>query len=50
MEFQIAEAIELIKTLAKSENLTQSAALTVFVAEANLDLESASILKSALYE
>ena len=50
MEFQIAEAIELIKTLAESENLTQSAALTVFVAEADLDLESASILKSALYE
>jgi len=50
MEFQIAEAIELIKTLAETENLTQSEALTTFVAEAGLDIEYASQLKAALYE
>ena len=50
MEFQIAEAIELIKTLAETENLTKSQALTTFVAEAGLDLEEASILKAALFE
>ena len=50
MEFQIAEAIELIKTLAETENLTQSQALTAFVAEAGLDLEYASLLKAALFE
>ena len=50
MEFQIAEAIELIKTLAETENLTQSQALTAFVAEAELDVEYASILKAALFE
>ena len=50
MEFQIAEAIELIKTLAETENLTQSQALTAFVAEAGLDLEYASALKAALFE
>ena len=50
MEFQIAEAIELIKTLAETENLTQSQALTVFVAEAGLDIEYASVLKAALYD
>ena len=50
MEFQIAEAIELIKTLAETENLTQSQALTAFVAEAGLDVEYASKLKAALFE
>ena len=50
MEFQIAEAIELIKTLAETENLTQSQALTAFVAESELDVEYASILKAALFE
>ena len=50
MELQIAEAIELIKTLAETENLTQSQALTAFVAEAGLDVEYASQLKAALYE
>lgn len=50
MEFQIAEAIELIKTLAETENLTQSQALSVFVAEAQLDVEYASQLKAALFE
>ena len=50
MEFQIAEAIELIKTLAETENLTQSQALTAFVAEAGLDVEYASQLKAALFE
>lgn len=50
MEFQIAEAIELIKTLAETENLTQSQALSVFIAEASLDDEYASQLKAALFE
>ena len=50
MEFQIAEAIELIKTLAETEHLTHSEALTTFVAEAGLDIEYASQLKAALYE
>ena len=50
MEFQIAEAIELIKTLAETENLTQSQALTAFVAEAGMGLEDASVLKAALFE
>ena len=50
MEFQIAEAIELIKTLAETENLTTEQALTVFVAEAGLDIEYASMLKAKLYE
>ena len=50
MEFQIAEAIELIKTLAETENLTQSQALSVFVAEAELDLEYAAQLKAELFE
>ena len=50
MEFQIAEAIELIKTLAETENLTQTQALTAFVAEAGLDIEYASMLKAKLFE
>ena len=50
MEFQIAEAIELIKTLAETENLTTEQALTAFVAEAGLDIEYASMLKAKLYE
>ena len=50
MEFQVAEAIELIKTLAETENLTHAQALTAFVAEAGLDIEYASELKAALFE
>ena len=50
MEFQIAEAIELIKTLAETENLTTEQALTAFVAEAGLDIEYASMLKAKLFE
>ena len=50
MEFQIAEAIELIKTLAETENLTHTQALRAFVTEAGMDLEDASILKAALFE
>lgn len=50
MEFQVAEAIELIKTLAETENLTHAQALTAFVAEAGLDVEYASQLKAALFE
>ena len=50
MEFQIAEAIELIKTLAETENLTLNDALVTFVAEAELDTEYAAQLKGALFE
>ena len=50
MEFQIAEAIELIKTLAETENLTQSQALTAFVAETGMVAEDANYLKAALFE
>ena len=50
MEFQIAEAIELIKTLAETENLTHTQALRAFVTEAGMDLEDASFLKAALFE
>ena len=50
MEFQIAEAVELIKTLAETENVTHTQALQTFVAEAGLDIEDASILKAALFE
>ena len=50
MEFQIAEAVELIKTLAETENLTLNDALVTFVAEAELDIEYAKQLKGALFE
>ncbi len=50
MEFQITEAVELIKTLAEAENLTLSTALRVFVAEAGLDSAQASELKGSLFE
>ena len=50
MEFQIAEAVELIKTLAETENLTLNDALATFVAEAELDTEYAAALKGALFE
>jgi len=50
MEFQIAEAVELIKTLAETENLTLNDALVTFVAEAELDIEYAAQLKGALFE
>ena len=50
MEFQIAEAVELIKTLAETENLTLNDALVTFVAEAELDTEYAAALKGALFE
>ena len=50
MEFQIAEAVELIKTLAETENLTLNDALVTFVAEAELDTEYASQLKGVLFE
>ena len=43
-------AVELIKELAETENLTINQALGAFVAEAGLDLESASRVKAALYE
>ena len=50
MEFQIAEAIELIAKLAETENLTKSQAFAAFVSEAGLDMEHASVLKAALFE
>ena len=50
MEFQITEAVELIKTLAETENLTQREAFQVFVTEAGLDVEAASQVKAALFE
>ncbi len=50
MEFQITEAVELIKTLAETENLTQREAFQVFVTEAGLDVDAASQLKAALFE
>ena len=50
MEFQITEAVELIKTLAETENLTLRDALQVFVIESGLDVEYASQLKGALFE
>ena len=50
MEFQIAEAIELVKTLAETENLTHSEALTAFFYEADMSIEDASIIKAAFFE
>ena len=50
MEFQIAEAVELVQTLAETENLTLTDAFRTFVAEAGLDIEYASQLKGALFE
>lgn len=50
MEFQVNEAVELIKVLADTENLTLQEAFKVFVAESGLDVEYASQLKGALYE
>ena len=50
MEFQVAEAAKLIQQLAETENLTLSDALTAFVTEAELSVENASQLKSALFE
>ncbi len=50
MEFHIAEAIELVKTLAETENLTHSEALTAFFYEADMSFEDASIVKAAFFE
>lgn len=50
MDFQVAEAVELIKVLAETENLTLQDAFRTFVAEAGLDVEYASVLKGALFE
>jgi len=50
MEFQITEAIELVKTLAETENLTHTQALTAFFYEADLAIEDAAALKAAFYE
>ena len=50
MEFQIAEAIELVKTLAETENLTHTQALTAFFYEADVSIDDASIIKAAFFE
>ncbi len=50
MEFQITEAIELVKTLAETENLTHTQALTAFFYEADLGIEDAATLKAAFFE
>ena len=50
MEFQISEAIELVKTLAETENLTHTQALTAFFYEADLCDEDAAILKASFFE
>jgi hypothetical protein len=50
MEFQITEAVELIQTLAETENITLRDALQIFVVESGLDVEYAAQLKGALFE
>ena len=50
MEFQITEAIELVKTLAETENLTHTEALTAFFYEADMSIEDAAALKAAFFE
>ncbi|QLF86249.1 hypothetical protein CC030809_00201 [Synechococcus phage S-CAM7] len=50
MEFQITEAIELVKTLAETENLTHTEALTAFFYEADMSIEDAAMLKAAFFE
>ena len=50
MEFQITEAIELVKTLAETENLTHTEALTAFFYEADMSVEDAAALKAAFFE
>ena len=50
MDFQVSEAVELIKVLAETENLTLNDAFRTFVAEAGLDVEYAAQLKGALFE
>ena len=50
MEFQIAEAIELVKTLAETENLTHTQALTAFFYEADMSIDDAAMLKAAFFE
>ena len=50
MEFQLQEAVDFIQALAETENLTLEDAFKVFVAEAELDVESASVLKGSLFE
>ncbi len=50
MEFQITEASELVKTLAETENLTHTEALTAFFYEADMSIEDAAALKAAFFE
>ena len=50
MEFQITEAIEIVKALAETENLTHSEALTAFFYESDLGIEEAAMLKAAFFE
>lgn len=50
MEFQITEAIEIVKTLAETENLTHTEALTAFFYEADLSIDEAAELKAYFFE
>ena len=50
MEFQITEAIEIVKALAETENLTHTEALTAFFYEADLSINDAAELKAYFFE
>ena len=50
MDFNVTEAVELIVLLAETEQLTLQDALHEFLAETELDSETASHLKGALFE
>ena len=50
MDFNITEAVELIVLLAETEQLTLQDALQEFLSETQLDSETASHLKGALFE
>jgi hypothetical protein len=50
MEFQITEAIEIVKALAETENLTHTEALTAFFYEADLSIDDAAELKAYFFE
>ena len=50
MDFNVTEAVELIVLLAETEQLTLQDALQEFLSETQLDSETASHLKGALFE
>ena len=50
MDFNVTEAVELIVLLAETEQLTLQDALQEFITETELDSETASHLKGALFE